>query len=1747
MAEQLPPGWVSQWDETYQRPLYIRQLKLDTHNGSHQRKLHRTCSKAYMTPKLPPPPIIPNAGNMLLVSLKRTRVQADLPPMQVPNYPDPSAATGPALFTPGLDQSQMQAQAQQYYGQPAPGPVPPAYGQPQPAYGQQMNQMADQFAQMGMGGQKGVSIIDKVRMKLLKFGSACTPYSQSHWYLSRPPRAFISTTEIRLPPGACISQSPLANADPSYMRCTVNAIPTTNALLNKSKLPLALVLTPNRSVRATDNDEVPVITDTVIARCRRCRTYINPYVQFIDGGNRWKCCMCSMSNEVPQLFDWDQARNQPADRWARAELNHAVVEFIAPTEYMVRPPQPPVYTFLIDVSHSAVQSGMVATAARAILESLDRIPNADDRTKVAIIGFDVALHFFSVVPDSTDVTMLVVSDLEDVFLPKPTDLLINLKEARAGIEALLGRLNDMFQDSHAIGSAMGPALQAAYKLIHTIGGKIMVLSSTLPTLGEGALKPREDPKLLGTAKESSLLQPASPFYKTFAIDCSRAQISVDMFLFSNAYTDVASLSCLPHYTSGQTFFYPAFNASRAEDALKFAHEFGEVLGSPIGLEAVMRVRASRGLRMSQFYGNFFVRSTDLLALPAVPLDQSYAIEVQIEENITAPFVVLQTAIRLHAKGERRIRVVTLALPTTSNVSELYASADQIAIATYLANKAVERSLSSKLEDARDAVTNKLVDILGTYKSTMTAAGSGASAQLSVSENLKFLPMLCLGLLKHVGLRQSAQIPPDLRAYAQALLTTLPSQQLVAYIHPSFYALHNMSPECGTVGEQGIIMPPAMSLTSERFERHGLYLIEDGQNMFLWVGRDAVPQLVMDVFDLPNYEALRGGKQTLPTLDNEFSQRINAVVAKTRVLRRGPYWPHLYVVKEDGEPALRMWALSMLIQDRMDQTPSYAQYISAVKDKMMMLVFAVRVNCFTPPPALIQTELLSASREESQSAKMDYDQEFFGMFDLSPQGFPWTNPQREIIIRRREDEMNGDLFFDELLKLAGIDAHTVYPHAMSRPSIVLHWNDGREKPFAQSKQLPPQFVFVSDAYYLLDVGRAEEAVPYLCDSRVLHEFTSKIMLTLSSIPEPSVASRCLLRFVRVAKPTLASQDDLDIYVNALCYSSITDAWLYQRSLQEGPERERYIHRIVTFCFHPKPRPEPLKTLLSFPFTIYEDRIVKAMALAPPETLSDASVAIFQNMIHVRLIHSGHYSEAIQLDRQFANAGTATGPAVKEAAARRKETLEELMGVIPVVQRRVLEMGIEEQEAEARKGKGPLIHGYANGQTNTDLAMSWEHINGSSSMIIDPVTQSPPRNQSAQPLAVSMTPLTASAAFRQAGSNAAVLKAFVHTSRLEGSPYAKSGSSTPLASMNFNATNSSARSPFARAMSSQRHGSQAAGSPTPSRFARASFGSYQARSTTSTPVSTLNPTTTPGAKPITRPAFNISKNTPSKPFVNPLSSATVNGSGPSARRVTPIKRPFSSSGGPGDRSMSTSAYDENIRSWNGIPVPEQQDIDMDYDDGLDEDFIVQPAYSRPRYNPPEDVSEHEIEHEEHVEEHEQNQDPGHEQNQEETEQEEEDHEEEQEQEQEPEPEPELEQSLDPVRSLRNTSRKHKDAPSVSRTSSDAHLPGAFPNSPRMPRSSLAPVEEQESPKKPAARRSTRRVSRANSIAATDDGEDEPKPRRSSRLSHVPESSPPPQSPPRTTKPSSRKSKSGTTKSSTTTRVKTRRQTEVIPEEA
>lgn len=65
--------------------------------------------------------------------------------------------------------------------------------------------------------------------------------------------------------------------------------------------------------------------------------------------------------------------------------------------------------------------------------------------------------------------------------------------------------------------------------------------------------------------------------------------------------------------------------------------------------------------------------------------------------------------------------------------------------------------------------------------------------------------------------------------------------------------------------------------------------------------------------------------------------MNAVIEKIRESRRGVYYPHLYVVKEDGEPPLRLWALSALIQDRADVLPSYQQFLQSLKEKVSLVL------------------------------------------------------------------------------------------------------------------------------------------------------------------------------------------------------------------------------------------------------------------------------------------------------------------------------------------------------------------------------------------------------------------------------------------------------------------------------------------------------------------------------------------------------------------------------------------------------------------------------------------------------------------------------------------------------------------------------------------------------------------------------------------------------------------------------------------
>ena len=89
------------------------------------------------------------------------------------------------------------------------------------------------------------------------------------------------------------------------------------------------------------------------------------------------------------------------------------------------------------------------------------------------------------------------------------------------------------------------------------------------------------------------------------------------------------------------------------------------------------------------------------------------VQVAIEDDLKDCREVSFQAALLYtsSKGERRIRVHTLCVPTTASLQEVIQGADQQCIVGLLAKMAVDRTLNSNLADAREAFINVCVDTI----------------------------------------------------------------------------------------------------------------------------------------------------------------------------------------------------------------------------------------------------------------------------------------------------------------------------------------------------------------------------------------------------------------------------------------------------------------------------------------------------------------------------------------------------------------------------------------------------------------------------------------------------------------------------------------------------------------------------------------------------------------------------------------------------------------------------------------------------------------------------------------------------------------------------------------------------------------------------------------------------------------------------------------------------------------------------
>ncbi|XP_046433138.1 protein transport protein Sec24C [Neodiprion fabricii] len=726
------------------------------------------------------------------------------------------------------------------------------------------------------------------------------------------------------------------HASPRFIRSTMYTIPTTTDIMKQTSVPFGLIISPMAKVAEGEYDP-PIVDMGEIGpvRCIRCKAYMSPFMQFIDAGRRFQCMFCKATTEVPaEYFQHLDHTGQRMDRYERPELVLGTYEFVATKDYCRNNtiPKPPAMVFLIDVSYNNIKSGLVHLLCSEMKRIIRNLPIDAGQTRtnmrVGFITYNNTVHFYNIKACLAQPQMMVVGDVQEVFMPLLDGFLCDAEESETVIDSLMTQIPAMFSDTRETETILAPAIQAGLEALKAsdCAGKLMVFHSTLPIAeAPGKLKNRDDRKLLGTEKEKTILGPQTNVYNNLGQECVGAGCSVDLFVFNNSYIDVATIGQVSRLTGGEVFKYTYFQADI--DGERLITDIINNIKRPIAFDAIMRVRTSTGVRATDFYGHFFMSNTTDMELASIDSNKAVAIEVKHDDKLGDEEGVFIQAALLYTScgGVRRLRVINLGLRTSSQMAELYRACDLDAIVNFFSKQSVFKLIEASPKAVKDNLISRCATMLAVYRKH--CASPSSAGQLILPECMKLLPLYVNSILKSDAISGGADMTIDDRSFVMQAVATMDIPTSVAYFYPRLLPLHDIDP-------QGTELPQMVRCSIDKFTDDGAYLLENGIHMFLWLGLGLSSQWVQAVFGVPSVGQVDVDRTILPTLDTPLSHRITEIITQVRSQRHRCM--RLTIVRQREK--LEMVMRHFLVEDRGgDGSASYVDFLCHMHKEIRTLL------------------------------------------------------------------------------------------------------------------------------------------------------------------------------------------------------------------------------------------------------------------------------------------------------------------------------------------------------------------------------------------------------------------------------------------------------------------------------------------------------------------------------------------------------------------------------------------------------------------------------------------------------------------------------------------------------------------------------------------------------------------------------------------------------------------------------------------
>nr|CAH8862866.1 unnamed protein product [Trichobilharzia regenti] len=766
---------------------------------------------------------------------------------------------------------------------------------------------------------------------------------------------------------------------PCFIRSSLYAVPTSADLLKTVGVPFSLTISP---FAGQHKDDMHIVISDMgpqgPVRCIRCKAYMNPFMNFIDGGRRFQCPLCNGLTEVSaEYFAHLDHTGRRIDASQRPELCLGSYEILATAEYCKNSqlPLPPAVIFLIDVSQSSIRSGVVQLFCSKFVERIlpvlpketyDPQDTSMSPLRVGFVTYDHRLHFYTV-PRETNTSaatkdssqqdtttndsanynygkpqMHIVADIEDVFVPAVEGFL--LPPDPNIISSVLEMIPAQFCTESAVSrqptdAVLGPAIQAGVEALRAANcsGKLYVLHANLP-VGEapGKLKHRDDRRLIGTEKEKTLLIPDSDFYTGLGQTCVEVGCSVDLFLFPNSYIDIASLAEVPRLSSGNLYKYNCFQADLQGE--QFIADLQHTLRNLRAFNAVMRVRTSTGIRPVEFFGNCYLPNTTDVELASITSDMAITVELRHDDKLQeGELVFIQVAcLYTSVSGQRRLRIHNLSIPATNVITELFRLVELDAHMNYLSKFSMRALLSRPHTQVMDELTTKAANTLAAYRRNCATGSGGDMAsspgELVLPQNMKLFPLYIQCLMKTEAFSPADGITIDDRCWQMFLVNQMDVKQSNCYLYPHLYPLHDLSRNF----EGDIPFPPlAIRCSYDRLKMDGVYLLDNGIYLIMWIGPNVSTDWIQSVLNVPNPKHFESEKiYDLEAYNNETSSNVWYVVWTIR--KTHLHYSRLLVVRPGDKSEL--WFRRFMVEDRCSSNSiSYTEYLCHIHKEVSGLL------------------------------------------------------------------------------------------------------------------------------------------------------------------------------------------------------------------------------------------------------------------------------------------------------------------------------------------------------------------------------------------------------------------------------------------------------------------------------------------------------------------------------------------------------------------------------------------------------------------------------------------------------------------------------------------------------------------------------------------------------------------------------------------------------------------------------------------